>query len=618
MQAVCSSRNAALLQLTLRIVRKLLWMLLVLWGITLISFWVIHLAPGSPTDMETTLNPLAGEAARQRLEALYGLDKPLHVQYLDWLSRLVRLDFGLSMSADGRPVLDKIMERLPLTVGMNVISLILTLVIAIPIGILSACRQNSLLDRGVTVFVYLGFAMPSFWLALLLMLFFGIHLQWLPISGLTSMNFDSLGPVDKVLDLARHLALPILVYTIGSLAGMSRYMRACMLEVLRQDYILTAQAKGLSPRTIIWRHALRNALLPVITLLGLSVPGLIGGSVIIESIFALPGLGQLFYAAVMARDYTMIMGNLVLGAVLTLLGNLLADVWPIRASAAAGRFADMCGPLLRRFLGRHLMLCLGLGIVLVMSLAALCAPLLAPYDPNALHLDHILEPPSSMFWLGTDRLGRDVFSRLLYGGQISLWVGFVAVGISVSIGTGLGLISGYFGGLVDEGIMRGVDIMLCFPSFFLILSVIAFLEPSLTNIMIVIGLTSWMGVARLVRAETLSLRQRDFVSAARLSGCSTCRILLRHILPNTLAPVLISATLGVAGAILVESGLSFLGLGVQPPTASWGNMLMEGKTVLEDAPWLSFYPGVAILVTVLGYNLLGESLRDLLDPRLKK
>ena len=300
MQAVCSSRNAALLQLTLRIVRKLLWMLLVLWGITLISFWVIHLAPGSPTDMETTLNPLAGEAARQRLEALYGLDKPLHVQYLDWLSRLVRLDFGLSMSADGRPVLDKIMERLPLTVGMNVISLILTLIIAIPIGILSACRQNSLLDRGVTVFVYLGFAMPSFWLALLLMLFFGIHLQWLPISGLTSMNFDSLGPVDKVLDLAQHLALPILVYTIGSLAGMSR--------------------------TIIWRPALRNALLPVITLLGLSVPGLIGGSVIIESIFALPGLGQLFYAAVMARDYTMIMGNLVLGAVLTLLGNLLADV----------------------------------------------------------------------------------------------------------------------------------------------------------------------------------------------------------------------------------------------------------------------------------------------------
>ncbi|WP_297218339.1 ABC transporter permease [uncultured Desulfovibrio sp.] len=272
----------------------------------------------------------------------------------------------------------------------------------------------------------------------------------------------------------------------------------------------------------------------------------------------------------------------------------------------------------RRCLGRHLMLVLGLGIVLTMSLAALLAPVIAPYDPNELHLDAILMPPSSQFWLGTDRLGRDVFSRLLYGGQVSLWVGFVAVGISLTIGTVLGLVSGYFRGWVDEVIMRGVDIMLCFPSFFLILAVIAFLEPSLTNIMIVIGLTSWMGVARLVRAETLSLREREFVAAARLAGCSTRRMLFGHILPNAMAPILISGTLGVAGAILVESGLSFLGLGVQPPVASWGNMLLDGKTVLEYAPWLSLYPGLAILVTVLGYNLLGESLRDVLDPRLRQ
>lgn len=270
----------------------------------------------------------------------------------------------------------------------------------------------------------------------------------------------------------------------------------------------------------------------------------------------------------------------------------------------------------KRLLGRNLMLTLGLGIVLLMSLAALCAPLIAPYPPTAQHLDNILEPPSSHFWLGTDRLGRDVFSRLLYGGRVSLWVGFVAVGISISIGTVLGLISGYFRRWVDEAIMRLVDIMLCFPSFFLILAVIAFLEPDLTNIMVVIGLTSWMGVTRLVRAETLSLREREFVAAARLAGSPTRQILFRHILPNALAPVLITATLGVAGAILVESSLSFLGLGVQPPTASWGNMLMEGKTVIENAPWLSVYPGLAILITVLGYNLLGESLRDLLDPRL--
>lgn len=272
---------------------------------------------------------------------------------------------------------------------------------------------------------------------------------------------------------------------------------------------------------------------------------------------------------------------------------------------------------LRRFLGRHSMLALGLGLVLIMSLAALAAPLLAPYDPNMPH-DAVFAPPSSEFWLGTDRLGRDIFSRLLYGGRVSLWVGFVAVGISTLIGVVLGLVSGYFRGWVDELIMRVVDVMLCFPSFFLILSVIAFLEPNLTNIMIVIGLTSWMGVARLVRAETLSLREREFVDAARLAGCSTPYILWRHILSNALAPVLISATLGVAGAILVESSLSFLGLGVQPPDASWGNMLLEGKSALEIAPWLSVYPGMAILLTVLGYNLLGESLRDMADPRLRR
>lgn len=268
-------------------------------------------------------------------------------------------------------------------------------------------------------------------------------------------------------------------------------------------------------------------------------------------------------------------------------------------------------------LKRHGMFLTGLTIVLVMSVLALLAPWIAPFDPAALNLDQILMPPSSEHLLGTDELGCDVLSRLLYGARVSLWVGFVAVGISTAIGIVLGLASGYFGGWTDELIMRGVDVMLCFPSFFLILAVIAFLEPSLTNIMVVIGLTSWMGVARLVRAETLSLRERDFIAASKLAGASTSRLLFVHILPNALAPVLVSATLGVAGAILVESSLSFLGLGVQPPDASWGNMLMDGKNTLEIAPWLSLYPGLAILITVLGYNLLGESLRDLLDPRLR-
>ncbi|MDR2727035.1 MAG: ABC transporter permease [Deltaproteobacteria bacterium] len=312
--------------LAARFARKLVWMLVVLWGITVVSFVVIHLAPGSPTDMQTTLNPLAGESVRQRLDAIYGLDRPLHEQYISWIGKIVRLDFGVSLSSDARPVIEKIVERLPLTVGMNVASLVLTLLIAVPIGVFSAWRQGSLFDRGMTILVFLGFAMPSFWLALLLMLEFGLARQWLPISGLMSLDFASLSLAGKAADLAKHLLMPIVVGTVGSIAGMSRFMRSSMLEVLRQDYILTARAKGLPNRLILFRHALRNALLPVITILGLSVPGLIGGSVIIETIFALPGLGQLFYAAVLARDYPLIMGNLVLGAVLTLFGNLLADL----------------------------------------------------------------------------------------------------------------------------------------------------------------------------------------------------------------------------------------------------------------------------------------------------
>ncbi len=310
----------------LRMLAKLAWVGVVFFGITVISFWVIHLAPGKPTDMQTTLNPGASAVARERLEKLYGLDQPIHVQYGQWLSRMSRLDFGRSMSGDGRPVWDKIKERLPLTFGMIVDSLVLSLLIAVPIGVRAAWRQGGAFDKISTVVVFLGFAMPGFWLALLLMLLFGVIWPVLPISGLTSMGFEKLGFWGKAADLARHLALPVFLYTFGSLAGLSRFMRTSMLEVLRQDYILTARAKGLPARAVIFRHALRNALLPVITILGLSVPGLIGGSVIIESIFALPGLGQLFYQAVMSRDYPLIMGSLVLGAVLTLLGNILADV----------------------------------------------------------------------------------------------------------------------------------------------------------------------------------------------------------------------------------------------------------------------------------------------------
>jgi peptide/nickel transport system permease protein len=259
----------------------------------------------------------------------------------------------------------------------------------------------------------------------------------------------------------------------------------------------------------------------------------------------------------------------------------------------------------------------GAAIVLGMFLLAVLAPLVGR-DPGAIDIANALRSPGWDYPLGTDDLGRDVLARILYGARISLLVGFVAVGIATSIGIVLGALAGYYGRWIDAILMRFVDIMLCFPTFFLILAVIAFLEPSIWNIMIIIGLTSWMGVARLVRAEFLSLRERDFVQAAKALGARDSRVIFRHILPNALSPVLVSATLGVAGAILTESALSFLGIGVQPPTPSWGNMLIVGKQTLGTAWWLSAFPGLAILITVLGYNLLGEGIRDAFDPRLKE
>lgn len=307
------------------LIRRLIGLVPVFLGITLISFFVIHLAPGKPTDIQTSLNPKVSYEARMRLEKLYGLDKPVYVQYFDWLKRFLTLDFGRSY-IDDRPVIKKIAERLPITILINVLSMLLILAVGIPLGILSALRRGSFVDRFTTVSVFVGFSTPGFWLALILMSLFGITLGWLPISGIKSLDFEYLSFGGKVLDVARHLALPVFISAFGGLAGISRYMRTSMIGIVGEDYIRTARAKGLKESTVIYRHALKNALLPVITIVGLSIPGLIGGSVIFESIFAIPGMGRLFYDSVMARDYPTIMGVLAIGAILTLLGNLMADI----------------------------------------------------------------------------------------------------------------------------------------------------------------------------------------------------------------------------------------------------------------------------------------------------
>ena len=306
--------------------RRLIGMIPLLVGISLVSFAVIHLAPGEPAVIQGEMGKRSTAEIRQQFRHIYGLDQPLYRQYGSWLSRMVRFDFGVSMTTDRQPVMEKIAEKLPVTILLNVVTLIVIFLVSVPLGVAAAVRQGGRFDRVSTVAVFIGFATPGFWLALILMLVFGVWLGWLPISGLTSLNFAQYNPLGKAADVARHLVLPVIAMTFGAFAYQSRIVRGSMLEVIRQDYITAARAKGLSESRVMYGHALRNALLPMVTIVGLSVPDLIGGSVIMETIFALPGMGRLFYSSVMMRDYTTIMGILTIGAFLTLIGNLLADV----------------------------------------------------------------------------------------------------------------------------------------------------------------------------------------------------------------------------------------------------------------------------------------------------
>jgi len=307
------------------LLRRLLGLIPLLFGITLLCFVVIHLTPGDPITTGMDLNPKVSLEARQRMIEFYGLNDPLPVQYGRWLKRVVTLDFGRSIT-DSRPVAEKILERIPITLTINVLSLFLILLVALPIGIVAAAKPQGAFDQATTLLVFLGFSMPTFWLALLLMQWLGVHLQWLPVSGLRSLGSELWPWWQQWLDFGYHLLLPVGVSAFGGLAGIARYMRGSMVDVLQQDYIRTAYAKGLPPRRVLFDHALRNALLPILTILGLSIPGLLGGSVIFETIFSIPGLGRLYYDAVMSRDLLTVMGLLTISAILTLLGNVIADV----------------------------------------------------------------------------------------------------------------------------------------------------------------------------------------------------------------------------------------------------------------------------------------------------
>jgi peptide/nickel transport system permease protein len=307
------------------ILKRLLYCIPIILGITLLTFFIMAATPGKPTDAMTELNPKITSQAKERLVKLYGLDKPVYVQYVSWLKRVLVLDFGNSFK-DGQSVLGKIAQRLPATLLLNILSLAFIILGAVPIGIYCAVKKYSLGDRVLSFIVFVSFSAPAFWIALILMIIFGLWLGVVPISGIVSFDFSELSLTGKILDLGSHLILPVFVSSIASLAVLSRYIRSGMLDTLKQDYIKTAYAKGLTKKEVVINHALKNALLPLVTIIGLSIPGLIGGSFIIETIFSYPGMGRLGFEAIMARDYPVIMGIGIISAFLTLAGNIIADV----------------------------------------------------------------------------------------------------------------------------------------------------------------------------------------------------------------------------------------------------------------------------------------------------
>jgi peptide/nickel transport system permease protein len=320
------------------LIKRVLWMIPMLVGISLISFFIMHLAPGDITSNEAAFNPKASEESRQKLREMYNLDKPIIVQYGLWLKRMVTLDFGQSFASHQKPVFWQttdaegnvteglIQQALPITLMINLLGLAITLSLAIPLGIIAARKYQGWQDRSITLFNFIGFSIPGFWLSLLLMYWLGVVNNWFPISGMHSLNYESLDTWDKIKDTFSHLFLPVVIPSITGLAGITLFVKNGMLDVLQQDYITTARAKGLGEHKVVYTHALRNALLPLITIIGLSIPSLIGGSVIAETIFAIPGMGKLFYDAVLMRDFPVVMGILTIGSALTLVGNLLADV----------------------------------------------------------------------------------------------------------------------------------------------------------------------------------------------------------------------------------------------------------------------------------------------------
>jgi peptide/nickel transport system permease protein len=549
------------------VLRRLLLTVPVLFGVATLVFALIHVVPGDPA--EAMLGETAAPADLADLRARLGLDKPLLVQYGDFLSRLGRGDLGTSFRY-GTPVLDELLQRVGPTALLASAAMAIAVVLAVPLGVVGAIFRGRWIDRMAMTLSLAGMAMPNFWLGPVLAMVFGVGLSWLPISGFGTWQ---------------HLVLPALTLGAALAATTARMTRASLADELGEMYVRAARGRGLAPARVAGCHRART-----------------------PTRRSSDGNDH-------HRNDLCVAGHRTPADS----GDLVARL-PARTGVCAAHRLRLRGNEPHR--GRDVRLArspdslpmnrCGFWIVGVTALAALVGPLVA-MEPTVQELPLRLAGPSWAHPLGLDELGRDVLARLLSGARISLVIGVTVVAVSAAVGVVVGAIAGYVGGWVDEVVGRIIDVLLAFPGILLAIALVAVLGPGLPNIVIALSSIGWVGYARLVRGQVLKIRELEYVQAARVLGASTPRILLRHVVPATWSPVTVQATLGMAGAIVAEASLSFLGLGVQPPTPSWGTMIDAGRAHLIDAPHLTIFPGLALALLVAGFNLAGDALRDRLE-----
>ena len=573
------------------IVKRLLLMIPILLGVTFIVFFIMNLTPGDPAAIILGDQASAEALAAMRLEL--GLDKPLLVRYFKYIWDMLHGDLGLSYK-NQLSVWAQVIDKFPNTAILAVAGIFVALIIGIPVGIISAKKQYTALDNTSMVLSLIGVSMPNFWLGLLLSLLFALKLGWLPSQGMGS----------GFVGLLRSIVLPAITLGTGSAATVVRMTRSSMLEVIRQDYISTARAKGISERQVTFRHMLKNAMIPIVTAVGLQFGSLLGGAMLTETVFSWPGLGRLMVESINSKDIPMVMGATIFLAIMFSLVNLLVDLVYFKKNKLA---------------------LVGMSFIILLLVIAISTIVIDLVTNKSFYNAHVikqnlrmrLKGPSKDHIFGLDEFGRDIFLRMLWAVRYSLFMGVFAIMFSVIVGGVFGSVAGYYGKVTDNIIMRFMDILLAVPSMLLATAIVAALGTSLVNVLIAIAISYVPAFARTVRASVLTVKDQEYIEAAKAVGASDFRIIFKYILPNAMAPLIVQATLGVAGAILSIAGLSFLGLGIQPPTPEWGSMLSSARAYIREGWHITVIPGLGIMLTILALNIMGDGLRDALDPRLK-